>query len=413
MTDTSGPPPTTEQPPAGYDAPPPGFDRFRARHYEQLRRSATDRKIAGVAGGLGRHLDIDPTVLRVVLVVLCFFGGSGFLLYGAAWLLVPEDGQDTGTVAVRPSTRNALLGGAVVLAALLVLGDSWGGVGFPWPLLVVGLGVLGYLAFRDRDASSRPVTAGGHYASAVGPPAPAYDAGSTDLPQSSSVGTAYPEPPPWLAEPPVAPDPPSHPKSGPLLFGYTVALLAVALGALGLYDASGGPVVDSAYPALALGVIGLMLVVGSVVGRAGGLILLGVLAAGALAVTSLVGAAGGWPSGDGKQLSVTPLSASAVQDSYYVSEGRIVLDLSELRDPSALAGRSVDVGARAGELVVVLPRGIVTEVDADISGPGQVDLPDSSSGGLGSHLSESYGSGSGTFAVDARLFAGHIDVRTQ
>ena len=45
------------------------------------------------AGGLARHLDIDPIIVRVALVVLVFFGGSGLLLYGAMWLLVPEEGH--------------------------------------------------------------------------------------------------------------------------------------------------------------------------------------------------------------------------------------------------------------------------------------------------------------------------------
>src|SRR5687767_4543038 len=76
------------------------------RDYSQLRRSATDRKVAGVAGGLGRHLNVDPTILRVVFVVLCFFGGAGFVLYGAAWLFVPEDGHDHAAVSTSPSTRN-------------------------------------------------------------------------------------------------------------------------------------------------------------------------------------------------------------------------------------------------------------------------------------------------------------------
>lgn len=411
MTHPPGPPPTAEQPSPPPDAPPRGPDRTRSR-LELLRRSSTDRKIAGVAGGLGRHLDIDPTVLRVVLVVLCFFGGSGFLLYGVAWLLVPEDGHDTGTLAMRPSTRNALLGGTLVVAVLLVLGDSWGGVAFPWPLLLVGVGVLGYLAFRDTSRPAPPPT-WTPPAAWVGGPVPAYDEGGAPLPRGGSTSAAYlQEPPPWLAEPAVAPVPQPPARRGPLLFGFTLALVAVALGALGLYDVSGGEVVDPAYPALALAVVGLMLVVGSVLGRAGGLILLGIVAAGALGVTSLVGAVGGVPSGDPDRLSATPLTAASVQARYYVPSGQVVLDLSEVRDPAALAGRTVEVGARAGELVVVLPRGIATEVDADLSGPGQIDLPDDSSGGFGNHLTQTYGSGPGTLTVDAHLFAGHIDVRT-
>src|SRR3954464_6698255 len=137
---------------AGEHGPRPGVDRANLRSYETLHRSVTDRKIAGVAGGLGRHLNIDPTILRVLLVVLCLFGGAGFVLYGVAWLVVPEDGRDVGTFSMRPGTRNVFFIGAAVLAALIVVGHAWDGVGAPWPLVLVGLGVLLYLAFRDRGA---------------------------------------------------------------------------------------------------------------------------------------------------------------------------------------------------------------------------------------------------------------------
>src|SRR6187455_32157 len=95
MTETPG----TTQSPLPPPGPPYGVDREHLRSYELLRRSTTDRKIAGVAGGLGRHLNIDPTVIRVLLVVLCFFGGAGFLIYGMAWLLVPEDGRSEATIS--------------------------------------------------------------------------------------------------------------------------------------------------------------------------------------------------------------------------------------------------------------------------------------------------------------------------
>src|SRR6476469_3378701 len=130
MNQTQGPSSTDEQQsttePGGQQGgqqaePQPGVDRQHLRSYEQLRRSTTDRKVAGVAGGLGRHLNIDPTILRVLFVVLCFFGGAGFVAYGAAWLLVPEDGQTEGKVPMSASTRNGLLIVAGVIAALLAL----------------------------------------------------------------------------------------------------------------------------------------------------------------------------------------------------------------------------------------------------------------------------------------------------
>jgi phage shock protein PspC (stress-responsive transcriptional regulator) len=54
--------------------------------------------LAGVAAGLARYFDLDVAVVRVALVVLVFVGGVGIPLYGAAWLLVPEEGSEA-TVA--------------------------------------------------------------------------------------------------------------------------------------------------------------------------------------------------------------------------------------------------------------------------------------------------------------------------
>src|SRR3954451_21491892 len=55
-------------------AQPPGWNTQNLKDYRQLRRAREERKVAGVAGGLARHLDVDPTILRVLFVVLAFFG---------------------------------------------------------------------------------------------------------------------------------------------------------------------------------------------------------------------------------------------------------------------------------------------------------------------------------------------------
>ena len=56
----------------------------------RLTRSRTEKMLGGVCGGAGRHLDVDPTLLRLGLVLLTVFGaGVGVLLYLAAWILVP------------------------------------------------------------------------------------------------------------------------------------------------------------------------------------------------------------------------------------------------------------------------------------------------------------------------------------
>ena len=56
----------------------------------RLYRSRKSRKVAGVCGGLGEYLNTDPTVIRVLFIVLAVLG-AGALIYLAMWLIVPEE----------------------------------------------------------------------------------------------------------------------------------------------------------------------------------------------------------------------------------------------------------------------------------------------------------------------------------
>ena len=123
---TTTPPEAPRQPPGPSSAGGPRVTGDEMRDLTRLRRSSTDKHVAGVAGGLGRHLDIDPIILRVAFVVLAFFGGAGVLAYGALWLLVPDD-EDNVVVDLDNRTRNIALIGVGVLAALLTVGDAFGG----------------------------------------------------------------------------------------------------------------------------------------------------------------------------------------------------------------------------------------------------------------------------------------------
>ena len=62
-----------------------------------LRRSRTDRQIAGVVGGLAEYVHIDSTLLRVIYVVGSIVSAAfpGILVYALLWLLIPEaeDGE--------------------------------------------------------------------------------------------------------------------------------------------------------------------------------------------------------------------------------------------------------------------------------------------------------------------------------
>lgn len=66
-----------------------------------LYRSETSRIIAGVAGGLGEYFNVDPTIIRVLFVLMAVFGGSGLIIYFVLWLILPsraslsKDPQDT------------------------------------------------------------------------------------------------------------------------------------------------------------------------------------------------------------------------------------------------------------------------------------------------------------------------------
>jgi phage shock protein PspC (stress-responsive transcriptional regulator) len=58
---------------------------------KRLYRSRTDRVLGGVCAGVGKYLNIDPVLVRVVWAILFFFGGAGFLAYIIAWIIVPEE----------------------------------------------------------------------------------------------------------------------------------------------------------------------------------------------------------------------------------------------------------------------------------------------------------------------------------
>ena len=56
---------------------------------KKLYRSKKDRVFAGVCGGIGEYLGVDPTVIRLLAVILGFTG-SGVLAYIVAAILIPE-----------------------------------------------------------------------------------------------------------------------------------------------------------------------------------------------------------------------------------------------------------------------------------------------------------------------------------
>jgi len=65
---------------------------------KRLYRSQTDRKFAGVAGGLAEYFVMDPLLIRLAFVILFFAAGGGFLIYLVLWIVTPEN-----PVRIQPS----------------------------------------------------------------------------------------------------------------------------------------------------------------------------------------------------------------------------------------------------------------------------------------------------------------------
>ncbi len=155
MDDPGTPPP---QPPgapspeqgAAVSEPPPGEDP--GEETRRLRRSRDDRVIAGVCGGLGEYLGVDPVLVRIAALILVFAGGAGIVLYLIGWIAMPEppEAQPLPGAAPTPSRPAERKSGAVVLGLVfIVLGAffladevwpdllSWQ---YVWPVALIAVG---------------------------------------------------------------------------------------------------------------------------------------------------------------------------------------------------------------------------------------------------------------------------------
>ena len=386
-------PPSADQGEDGSDQSPQGSraTREEIRDLGRIRRTTgADRKVAGVAGGLARHLDIDPIILRVAFVVLVFFGGAGLLLYGACWLLLPEDGSASAPLSLDDRNRSIALVVVGAISALLVLGDSIGQFGFPWPLALVALVALLVLIFLDRDRKPRPSA----------PPIPHVPDPTTGAFTPAAPGTPVPVATTYL------PRPRNPRRRGPILFWFTMALAALGVGVLGILDLAGAPVADPAYPALVVGTCGVMLLVGAFYGRAGGLIFVGLVAALVLSLATIAQRV------DGADITRRPLAAADVPASLDTSAGEIILDLTDVQDLAALDGKHVELDSDIGRIAVIVPAGLSVQVDANIDGPGHLELFGDERGGIGISDEVHHNAGLGTpeLSIDADVSIGEIHV---
>ncbi len=82
---------------------------------KRLYRSRSERMLFGVCGGLGSYFDLDPTIVRLVFVLLIFASGVGFILYIVLAIVTPEEPITAGYA--RPATAGQQSAEAVAEAA--------------------------------------------------------------------------------------------------------------------------------------------------------------------------------------------------------------------------------------------------------------------------------------------------------
>jgi phage shock protein C len=109
----------------------------------RLYRSRTNRMLGGVCGGLGIYLNIDPTIVRLLFILLLFGSEFGFLLYIVLWILVPEEGREVTGEDRGMGDRFRSMGDDIQEA-----------VAEPHPqagiLLGAGLIIIGWILFLDQ-----------------------------------------------------------------------------------------------------------------------------------------------------------------------------------------------------------------------------------------------------------------------
>jgi phage shock protein PspC (stress-responsive transcriptional regulator) len=385
----------------------------------RLQRSTQRKVIAGVAGGLGEFTGVDPVLFRVLFAVLTLFGGSGILLYLLGWLFLPADdqpvspaesliGRGTGgsNRARDAAAAGALIVAGCVLAGVVALGDARD---LALVFIVVGGAFLVIRNLQERRGGSpQPIT--------PGPPPPPYQA-FEPLPTYQPTPPAQPpagayqpsyHPAGGVAAPPADEQPyqpyqatvapPKRRRERSILGVLTLSVLLIVLGIAAALQAGGAIDPEPAdLLAVAVGVLGAGLVVGTWFGRARWLAWLGIPMLAVLIVVSTSGVSlkGGVGSRD-----YAPTQASQIEPTYRIGVGDIQLDLSAVDLSEQLVRTAVSAGV--GSITVVVPRNADVSIDGR-AGIGQVDLLDRRENGTSAQRSVVDHSPTGDGSIDLTL----------
>ena len=288
---------------------------------KRLTRSADDRMIGGVAGGIARYLGVDSTVVRIATVVLTLFGGFGALLYVAGLLLMPSDSQAVATEDGNRTLKIVGIGLLVLIASPIILGGGFvvAGLGLPLAILALAGVLMWWLVSGEGPQGS-----------------------ARDVARRAALGV-----------------------------GVLFLCLAVAVGGAVAAGLGSGTVV-SAFVILA----GLMLIAGAFVGGIRWLIPPALSLA--LAI-GFVAAAGIDLEGGVGERDYRPTSASDVRDSYRLGVGELTVDLRNADLPSGDTHVNFDLGIGGARLIV--PEDVCVASVADI-GIGAVDVFGRDNGGV-------------------------------
>ena len=301
-----------------------------------------------------------------------------------------------------------LIGIAVIIVGAetaLIRGD------LAFAVVLIGIGVMlfrGDLSRGDptpaRQSQSRDVSAEG--APEVSTPPPAAAAASPS-PDGEDLASAVPPPPAVVAAPPA-------PRERSYLGRVFVGVAVLALGLLGLLD----EVIPGFHPdfhqyvALAMGVIGIGVVVGAWFGRPAGLVILGVVLLPVLLLSRLAAAGGADLTSiefsSAGQVIHRPASVEDIRESYELGVGGLIIDLRDVD----FAGRTVTMAAEVGigELVVRLPEGVAADVNGEVA-MGSLEVGDWDRGGIGVEADLRLEGLGGTLVLDSEVGIGVIEIR--
>jgi phage shock protein PspC (stress-responsive transcriptional regulator) len=369
-------------PPPGYHPPPAGAQS--SRRAPLRRTTGSDNVVGGVAAGVARWLGIDPILVRVAFVILTIIGGSGLLLYLAGWLFIPQDGRADSAGERFFRDNNALAVTAAVVVGLLVISPmlAWGmwdgGIGFGGVVLLL-LVVAGVFALTRRDgASVQTATATTTQPQApITPPPPmaASSATTTEITHPTTpLPPMPPTPPDAPPEPSLPPVPPAPPREKSVLGRLTVGAAMLVAGTLVALDVADVINVDAVtVVASALGTVAVGLLVGTLVGRSRGLIVLGIGLVLALIPLSAVPDGIDWNTDAGTgDRTYHVQTSSDLNTEYALGAGTLTLDL---RRVDVIGPHTVDASVGAGEVVVLLPfEDVPVTVNADVA-VGAIDMP--------------------------------------